>query len=111
MATRISPSGGLGWAGVGFAAALLVCRRLPWWMLLGSGFHATRDRAESRFLGWLGPVGVATIYYALLAEHRTGLSDIWPAASLAVVVSIVAHGVTAKPLTDRFDGDRPRSDR
>ena len=103
--------GRLGWAGVGFAAPLLVCRRLPWWMLLGSRLDATRDRAESRFLGWFGPVGVATVYYALLAEHRTGLSDIWPAASLAVLVSIVAHGVTAKPLTDRFGREQPRSDR
>lgn len=90
---------GLGWRGGLFAALVLAFRRLPWWLLLRPLMPAVETRAEAGFLGWFGPVRIASIYYALLVQDRTGLGEIWPIASLVVAASILAHGVTATPLT------------
>lgn len=89
----------LGWQGLGFAVAVLVLRRLPWWMLLRPLFPALRSRPEAVFLGWFGPTGIASVYYALLITDRTGFDGAWPVVSLAVTASILAHGITATPLT------------
>ena len=88
-----------GWSGIGFVLAVLALRRLPWWLLLGRWLRATRSAGEVAFLGWFGPIGVSSAYYAILAEERTGISQIWPAASLVVFSSVVAHGISATPLT------------
>lgn len=37
--------------------------------------------------------------YAFLSQKETGLESIWPVVSLIVCASILAHGVTAVPLT------------
>ena len=102
---------GLGWTGIGFAVAVLAFRRLPWWLLFGRRLAAVQSPAEAAFLGWFGPIGVATIYYSLLAGHRAGLDQIWPAASLVVLASVVAHGLSATPLTTRIRSpeNHPRS--
>lgn len=89
----------MGWRGPAFAAAVLVLRRLPWWLLLRPLFPTIRTRTEALFLGWFGPVGIASIYYALLVQERTGWQEAWPIASLVVTASILAHGITATPLT------------
>ncbi len=89
----------LGWRGPGFALAVLALRRLPWWLMLKPLLPAVRSRTEVFFLGWFGPIGIASIYYALLVLDRTGFEEIWPIVSLVVTASIVAHGVSATPLT------------
>lgn len=89
----------IGWPGLLFVAAVILLRRLPWWLLLSPALRAVHRPAEAAFLGWFGPIGIASLYYAILADHRTGTSEIWPIASLAVAVSVLVHGVTATPFT------------
>ena len=57
--------------------------------------------SDVAFLGWFGPVGVAALFYALIALRETGDPAAWHAASAAIVASLIAHGVTAAPLTRR----------
>lgn len=71
---------------------------------MGKGSEADRTnrmRADLAFLGWFGPVGVAALFYALFALRETGDPTAWHAASAAIVLSLIAHGVTAAPLTRR----------
>ncbi|UOM34382.1 sodium:proton antiporter [Acuticoccus sp. I52.16.1] len=54
------------------------------------------------FIGWFGPRGLASILYVLIitegaGEGLAGLSEIVSVAYLTVVLSIVAHGVSASP--------------
>ena len=54
------------------------------------------DTATRAFMAWFGPKGVATMTFALLvlAGHIGQGTRIFHLAALAVVISIVAHGVT-----------------
>lgn len=84
----------LGWAGLFFAVAVLLFRRLPWLLLLYRPMKmAWRDAV---WLGWFGPIGVAAIFY-LGFVHAEGVTDprIWYAGSLVIAASTVVHGVTA----------------
>ena len=56
------------------------------------------------FVGWFGPRGLASLVFALLA-----LEELGPAADEAVAViaatvllSVVAHGISAAPLAARY---------
>jgi sodium/hydrogen antiporter len=87
----------LGWTGPLFAAAVLLLRRLPAVLVLGPLVGARRP-ADAVWLGWYGPIGVAALYYLTHLDHL-GVSDprVWAAGSLAVTMSIVAHGLSASP--------------
>jgi NhaP-type Na+/H+ or K+/H+ antiporter len=54
------------------------------------------DTATKAFMSWFGPKGVATMTFALLVLSDTvaAREEIFNIAALAVLVSIVAHGVT-----------------
>lgn len=58
--------------------------------------------------GWSRPglggvlLAVAAVYYATLAEMKTGEELVWPAVSMVVVLSVIAHGTSAAPLTKRY---------
>ena len=90
---------GLGWRGVGFALLILAFRRLPAWLLLARWMPWSRSVPRAVFTGWFGPVGIAALVYAMEIQEKTGLS-VWPAVSLAVGASVVAHGVTATPFSN-----------
>lgn len=79
------------------AVAVLALRRLPVVWLMRRRLGLARD--EAAFAGWFGPIGVAAIYYAMLAEGRTGSELVWPVASLVIAASVLAHGFTATPLS------------
>ncbi|HEC15259.1 MAG TPA: sodium:proton antiporter [Sedimenticola sp.] len=59
-------------------------------------------------LGWLGPRGVASILYLLiLIEHKhehevSGLGTIEAVAILTILLSILLHGISAKPLANLY---------
>ncbi|MEX6506181.1 cation:proton antiporter [Jiella sp. M17.18] len=89
----------IGWPGLAFAIALLFLRRPPFFFLLSRGMTCIRGWAESAFVGWFGPMGVASVYYSILADEKTGLQVFWPVATLAVTVSALAHGISATPLS------------
>jgi NhaP-type Na+/H+ or K+/H+ antiporter len=86
-----------GWAAVGVVVVtLLVGRTVAVWIsLAGTGV----DRAEKGFMAWFGPKGVATMTFALLVlgEGIPQGERIFNLAALAVMCSIVVHGVTDTP--------------
>lgn len=58
------------------------------------------------FVGWFGPRGLATVIFALIALEelgRTAVSDhLVDIASVTVLLSILAHGLSASPLAVRY---------
>jgi NhaP-type Na+/H+ or K+/H+ antiporter len=88
---------------------LSVIRMLPIWLsLTGSGLKSY----EKIFLGWFGPRGLASILFALLfleRFHIPGGDEILACVVLTVMLSIVLHGVSANPMSARFErsGDAP----
>jgi sodium/hydrogen antiporter len=84
--------------------SLTVVRMVPVGIaLLGSG----QDRATAAFVGWFGPRGLASVVFALLAVEELGDTDprVMTAVhtiAITIVFSIVAHGITARPLAARY---------
>jgi sodium/hydrogen antiporter len=89
----------LGWSGVVLVVAVLLLRRPPVLLLLRPLLPQLRSTADALFAGWFGPIAVAAIYYAALMEHRLGQPLIWDVVSLVICGSILAHGMSAAPLT------------
>jgi sodium/hydrogen antiporter len=88
---------GDGWAAVAVVVVtLLVARPVAVWIAM-AGAHVPRD--EKAFIAWFGPKGVATMTFSLLVlnEAIPEASRIFNLAALAVMCSIVAHGVTDTP--------------
>lgn len=88
----------IGWIGLVFAGLVLLLRRPPVVLALGPAVRSRLEGPDTAFLAWFGPVGVAALYYAMLAKAKTG-HDLFPEVSLVIVASIVVHGLTAAPLT------------
>ena len=78
---------------------ILLLRRLPMMLALRPLIDPLRSRVDALFAGWFGPMGVAALFYATLAERKAGLEEAWVVGSLVVFASTIAHGVTATPLT------------
>jgi NhaP-type Na+/H+ or K+/H+ antiporter len=92
------------WREVVFAvAALTVLRMVPVALaLLGTGVRP----ASVAFVGWFGPRGLASVIFALLAleslEVDPPLRVAIATIALTVLLSVVAHGVSADPLSARY---------
>ena len=59
------------------------------------------------FLGWFGPRGLASIVFAVIVVEESNLPHehlIVLAIYLTVGLSVLAHGLTAAPLADRYSG-------
>jgi sodium/hydrogen antiporter len=86
---------GDGWAAVGIVAfTLLVARPVAVFVSLAGARQV--DAAGKAFMAWFGPKGVATMAFALFvlgsaAPEGERIANI---AALAVLASIVAHGLT-----------------
>lgn len=89
----------LGWPLVGFAAAVILLRRLPAIVVARPLLPPIRSLRRVLFVGWFGPVGAAALVYATAARRLEGGEPIWTAASLVVFLSVIVHGVTATPFT------------
>jgi NhaP-type Na+/H+ or K+/H+ antiporter len=95
--------------------SLTVVRMLPVALaLLGTSAR----RPTVAFVGWFGPRGLASIVFAVLLVEEGGLPHetlLVTTASLTVGLSVLAHGLTAAPLSTRYaawfsahrDDDRP----
>jgi NhaP-type Na+/H+ or K+/H+ antiporter len=86
-----------GWAAVAIVALTLLAIR-P--LAIAASFAGTGTSAATRtFVGWFGPKGVATMTFSLLVLSRDVAAGerIFQIAALAVLVSIVAHGLTDHP--------------
>jgi sodium/hydrogen antiporter len=85
------------------ALSLTVIRMLPVAAgLLGSGLH----RSSVAFVGWFGCRGLASIILALTVVDEEpdlpGLDVMLAAMTLTVLLSVVAHGMTARPLARAY---------
>ena len=62
--------------------------------------------ATMAFLGWFGPRGLATVVFFLVAVEETGMADERELAlvTLTVSLSILFHGLSAKPASDWLAG-------
>lgn len=82
--------------------SLTVVRMLPVALsLLGSG----ASPQTMAFAGWFGPRGLATIVFMLTIVEEANLpgsARIVQVATVTVLLSILAHGLTAPPLTERY---------
>jgi sodium/hydrogen antiporter len=92
----------LRWQTVLYAVlSLTVIRMVPVALsLIGAGL----GRPAVAFVGWFGPRGLASVVFALLALEDLGQSA-GPAVSViafTVLLSVVAHGLTADPLAHRY---------
>jgi len=91
------------WTMAGYCAlSLLVVRPLAIAVsLIGSGLKLP----TVAFFGWFGPRGLASMLFVLLAVDDAEGLDLDPViavVSLTVVVSVVAHGVSARPAADAY---------
>jgi sodium/hydrogen antiporter len=93
----------MGWRAPALVAAVLVLRRLPAVLLLGRFIPEVRPLRERFFLGWFGPIGVASLYYAGLVHRQTAAEEVLAVASLMIVASVLVHGVTAAPVVRRHE--------
>ena len=94
------------WRGLLLAVLILLLRRPPVIVGLSRWFRPLQTRKEMVFTAWFGPIGISTLFYAMLAERQTGLDSIWPVASLLLCASLVAHGLSATPFSRRMEGGR-----
>jgi sodium/hydrogen antiporter len=82
--------------------SLTLVRMLPVAVaMLGTGAR----RPTVAFLGWFGPRGAASIVFAVLVLEEGGLEHeqlVLSTAFVTVGLSVLAHGVTAAPLTARY---------
>ncbi len=87
-----------GWEAWAYAAlSLTVVRMAPVALsLAGLGFR----RYTVAFLGWFGPRGLASIVFGLVVLAEPGFAfqeEVFRIVVVTVLVSIVAHGITAYP--------------
>jgi sodium/hydrogen antiporter len=86
-----------GWAAVAIVVAtLVVIRPLSIFVSLAGTRLSTAAKA---FMGWFGPKGVATMAFSLLvlSKNIEAGRRIFDIAALAVITSIIAHGLTDTP--------------
>ncbi len=87
------------WREVVYAlASLTVVRMLPVAVAL---LGAKLDWPTIAFVGWFGPRGIASVLYLLIVVTTLGISGYEHALSiivLTVLLSVIAHGVSAVPL-------------
>jgi NhaP-type Na+/H+ or K+/H+ antiporter len=99
------------WAKLGwmlFFATLLVLllRRIPTLALLSPFLRPWLNPRDIGFVAWFGPIGIAALYYATMSEGHTHDPMVWHVASAVIFGSILAHGVTAAPLTRIYSRHR-----
>jgi NhaP-type Na+/H+ or K+/H+ antiporter len=77
--------------------SLTLVRMLPVFLVLaGSRLQAS----EKLFMGWFGPRGLASIVFAVIVsnEHLPGGGTIAMTAVCTILLSVIAHGISANPL-------------
>jgi NhaP-type Na+/H+ or K+/H+ antiporter len=86
--------------------SLTVVRMLP---VAIASVGAGLDRTTVLFVGWFGPRGLASLVFALLALEALGshADEAVAVLTATVLLSVVAHGLTAAPLARRYGRSRP----
>jgi NhaP-type Na+/H+ or K+/H+ antiporter len=91
------------WGMLGLAIlALTVLRMIPVALaLIGSGLN----RKTVVFIGWFGPRGLASIVFGIIALDALPAAEgqsVIALITLTVLLSVLLHGVTARPLAGRY---------
>jgi sodium/hydrogen antiporter len=62
--------------------------------------HAQVSKNARLFIGWFGPRGLSSLLFGLLLVTNgvPGSESLLAAAGIVVIISVIAHGVTAAPL-------------
>jgi NhaP-type Na+/H+ or K+/H+ antiporter len=81
--------------------SLTVVRMLP---VAVAAIGAGLSRTTVLFVGWFGPRGLASLVFALLALEALGThaDDAVTVLATTILISVVAHGLTAAPLARRY---------
>lgn len=99
----------LGWMALLAAILIVLLRRLPALLLLSPLLGPLKGIRTAAWLGWIGPLGVAALLYALEVREKTDLDLAWPLVTLVVVASVVIHGsssiVSARAYARHHDQD------
>lgn len=93
----------LTWQMVVMAVLALTVARIVPVAIATVGSHL--DRATVAYLGWFGPRGLATVVFAALVLEEAevpGVDTITAVASITVGLSVLAHGLTAYPGSQRY---------
>jgi len=79
------------------ALSLTVVRMLPVYLCLAG---TPMDPARKLFIGWFGPRGLASIVFGIIVldEHLPGSDTLEATVALTVLLSVLAHGLTANLL-------------
>jgi NhaP-type Na+/H+ or K+/H+ antiporter len=67
-------------------------------------FTGTKVSVKERlFMGWFGPRGLASLVFAVLVinAHIANSAFIAVVVSTTVLISLIAHGITANPLVSK----------
>jgi len=100
----------LTWPDVAYAVlSLTLIRMVP---VAAALTGARLGRTVVAFIGWFGPRGLASVVFALLALEELGQGAAEPAIAVigfTVLLSVVAHGVTADPLARRYGPSMTRA--
>jgi NhaP-type Na+/H+ or K+/H+ antiporter len=77
--------------------SLTVVRMLPVFLVLG---RMNFRSGEKLFMGWFGPRGLASIVFVVIVlnEHLPGSNTISMTVVCTIMLSVVAHGLSANPL-------------
>lgn len=99
----VTEAGAFDWRVVLYGVgSLTVVRMLPVWLSLTRAHLAWPTKL---YLGWFGPRGVASILFGLVVarELETPAADrILTVVVWTVLLSVVLHGLTASPLSERY---------
>ena len=101
------------WQVIGYSVlSLTIVRIIPIFLsLTGSG----EPVANKLFLGWFGPRGLASIVFAIIVVNSDlpGGKLMVMVVACTVILSLIAHGITARPLANwlgRKGGSRAEQD-
>jgi NhaP-type Na+/H+ or K+/H+ antiporter len=78
--------------------SLTIIRMLPVYLAFRG---SEKGLSEVLFMGWFGPRGLASIVFTvmMLEAHLPEARTIALTAACTIILSVVAHGISAKPLT------------
>ena len=79
--------------------------------MIGAGF----SRPATLFIGWFGPRGLASVVFGLLIVEELPVDDprvqtVLSTIVLTVLLSVIAHGVSGRPLAAWMRRQEPTSD-
>ena len=84
-------------------ASLTVVRMLPVFLSV-AGLGLRTD--TKLFLGWFGPRGLASIVFAVMVveNHLPGADTLVTTTAWTILLSVLAHGMSANPLVKAYSG-------